>query len=82
MDPPWLRFFTSKTKTRLGPGKKYTLDGHLMTQKSHMGKRRPCAPVSSITGLQVRVPTLVTIFDVKDHHQFGSWEKVHFGRTF
>ena len=28
MGPPWLRFLTSKTITKLGPGKKYTLDAH------------------------------------------------------
>ena len=26
MDPPWLRSLTSKTITKLGPGKKYTLE--------------------------------------------------------
>ena len=29
VDPPWLRSLTSKTITKLGTGKKYTLDARL-----------------------------------------------------
>ena len=45
VDRPWLRFFTSKTKTRLGPGKKYTLDGRFNDTEITHGLREDNVPL-------------------------------------
>ena len=39
MDKPWLRSLTSKTITKLGPGKKYTLDAHFHDAEIPMDAR-------------------------------------------
>ena len=45
MDPPCLRFFTSKTKTRLVPGKKYTLDARFNDTEIPHGVREDHVPL-------------------------------------
>ena len=70
MDPPWLRSLTSKTITMLGPCKKFTLDACFSDTEIPHDHMWQCGP------------TLVTIFYLKDQNKVGSWEKVHFGRTF
>ena len=45
MDPPCLRFFTSKTKTRLGSVKKYTLEARFNDTEMTHGVREGHVPL-------------------------------------